>query len=207
MSVAAGICLALGLACADADTPPRDASLPSAGLPAASLQAADLETPDLDAAVPLVWPDCEVNPPHDLKRIFVSAAQDHPGVTSCYLAKQAWCESNWRPRAVSPAGAIGISQFLPGTAADLGIDPWNPRESIRGQARYVLWQRGQWTPPAFGGRASSDIVKLGGAGYNWGLGNVLRSQSKHGWVRAADGLPTFPRETRDYIQCIDRGMR
>ena len=78
--------------------------------------------------------------------------------------------------AVSPAGAIGVSQFMPATACKgLGIDPWNPKESIEAQAKYVLWQRSGWTPPDFGGRTGEDIKGLGLGGYNWGRGSMYKS--------------------------------
>ena len=59
------------------------------------------------------------------------------GVDPNLLAAQGWAESNFNPDAVSPAGAQGIAQFMPGTAAEYGIDPMNPVQAIDGQARYM----------------------------------------------------------------------
>lgn len=46
-------------------------------------------------------------------------------------------ESGWNPSAESPAGALGIAQFMPGTAADYGIDPLNPIQSLYAAAEYL----------------------------------------------------------------------
>lgn len=53
------------------------------------------------------------------------------------LAAQIQAESNWNPNAKSSAGATGISQFMPGTAAGFGIDPHNPMQSIDAQGKMM----------------------------------------------------------------------
>lgn len=58
------------------------------------------------------------------------------GISPAILAAQINAESSFNPRAVSPAGALGIAQFLPGTAKAMGVDPWNPQSAIDGMARY-----------------------------------------------------------------------
>ena len=46
-------------------------------------------------------------------------------------------ESGGNQSAVSPAGAIGVMQLMPGTAAALGVDPYDERQNIEGGAKYL----------------------------------------------------------------------
>lgn len=56
-------------------------------------------------------------------------------ISPAILAAQIEQESSFRPNAVSSAGAIGISQFMPETARSLGIDPFNTSQAIDAMAR------------------------------------------------------------------------
>jgi hypothetical protein len=59
-------------------------------------------------------------------------------VSAALLAAQLMAESNFNPFAVSPAGAQGIAQFMPGTAASYGLaDPFDPVEAIDAQAHLM----------------------------------------------------------------------
>lgn len=49
-------------------------------------------------------------------------------------------ESGWNPQAMSPAGAIGLGQLMPGTAQGLGVNPYNPRQNLKGSAAYLSQQ-------------------------------------------------------------------
>lgn len=46
-------------------------------------------------------------------------------------------ESSWHTHAVSSAGAIGLGQLMPGTAAGLGVNPRDPTQNLLGAARYL----------------------------------------------------------------------
>jgi soluble lytic murein transglycosylase-like protein len=83
------------------------------------------------------------------------------GIDGRLLAALVWTESNFRPDAVSHAGAYGMSQLMPGTARGLGVDPRDPVENLRGGARYLAAQLDTF------GR-----VDLALAAYNAGPGRV-----------------------------------
>src|SRR5690242_5848408 len=91
--------------------------------------------------------------------IFNEAGQKY-GISGSLLAAVARAESNFNPNARSPVGAQGIMQFMPGTAAGLGVNPYDVRSSIFGAAKYLKQQIDR-----FGS------VKLGLAAYNAGPGN------------------------------------
>ncbi len=114
--------------------------------------------------------------PAQFRPLFERAGAAH-GVDPALLAAVAKNESGFNPRAVSPVGARGLMQFMPATAAQFGVDPFDPASAIDGAARYLRQLQDQ-----FGS------VELALAAYNAGPGNV----SKYG------GVPPFT-ETRNYV--------
>jgi soluble lytic murein transglycosylase-like protein len=60
-------------------------------------------------------------------------AQD-AGINPDVFEKQINQESGFNPNVVSPAGAVGIAQFMPNTAQSLGINPYDPVQSLSGAA-------------------------------------------------------------------------
>lgn len=92
---------------------------------------------------------------------------------------QLWQESRLDPAARSPAGAEGLAQFMPGTAAQifplLGYGVLDRRlaaPSIEAGAYYMARLRAGWTAP----RPWQDRHKLAQASYNAGPGNILAAQ-------------------------------
>lgn len=92
-----------------------------------------------------------------------------------------WQESRWQAGAVSPKGARGLAQLMPGTAHYLGVDPADPNANLEGGARYLREQLDR-----FGGDLEKAL-----AAYNAGPGRVER----------AGGVPPI-RETRQYVAAI-----
>ena len=92
-----------------------------------------------------------------------------------------WQESRWNANAVSPVGARGLAQLMPGTARYLGVDPRDPYANLEGGARYLREQLDR-----FGGDLEKAL-----AAYNAGPGRVER----------AGGVPAI-RETRNYVTAI-----
>jgi soluble lytic murein transglycosylase-like protein len=94
-------------------------------------------------------------------------------------------ESHFRPRVVSPKGAQGLMQLMPGTARRFGVKrPFDPVENIRGGTQYL-----KQLLVMFGGR-----VDLALASYNAGEGRVIQYGHK---------VPPF-RETQDYVRRISK---
>ena len=71
---------------------------------------------------------------------FVSLARQdalNVGFSPNVFVRQINQESSFNPSAVSSAGELGIAQFEPGTAASLGVNPWDPVQSLQGASRLM----------------------------------------------------------------------
>ncbi len=90
-------------------------------------------------------------------------------------------ESRWRANAVSRAGARGLGQLMPRTAATLGVNAWNASDNLRGTSAYLRTLMNH-----FAGRPNA--TKLAIAGYNAGPKAVERFH----------GVPPYT-ETRNYV--------
>lgn len=109
------------------------------------------------------------------------AGEECPQITPPVIAAQIEEESGWNPAAVSPVGAQGISQFMPGTWPQWGQDddgtgnvsPFNPADAIMAQGRYDCALAAQMARYRSQGLVSGSILDLALAAYNTGPGNVL----------------------------------
>lgn len=129
----------------------------------------------------------------------VKAVADRYGYDPALLAAQAQTESAGNPEAVSPAGAIGVMQFMPGTWGDYGRgrDPKDPEASLDAGVRYMKDLLAHYT--AMG---AASPLELAFAAYNWGQGNVdkkIREVGRSDWAGLAGALPA---ETRAYVPKI-----
>ena len=105
-----------------------------------------------------------------------------------FLTRTIWRESSFRASVVSPAGAQGIAQFMPGTAHERGLaDPFDPEQAIPKAAALLADLRQQ-----FGS------LGMAAAAYNAGPARVAS------WLRGEGRLPA---ETRVYVRLVtDRGV-
>ena len=115
------------------------------------------------------------------RMIEASASQRH--LPLGFFTRLIWRESSFRTGVVSRAGAQGVAQFMPRTAAERGLaDPFDPEQAIPASAAYLSDLIGQFGN--FG---------LGAAAYNAGPTRVTT------WLEAKGALP---QETRNYVLFI-----
>jgi soluble lytic murein transglycosylase-like protein len=112
----------------------------------------------------------------------INAAAQKYGVDPALLKGLIRQESNFNPNAKSPAGAAGLCQLMPGTAASLGCtNPLDPAQAIDAGAKYLSQQL-----KAFGGDPRKAL-----AAYNAGPGAVQRY----------GGVPPYA-ETQNYVRAV-----
>lgn len=149
----------------------------------ASVDAAPLLTDNVMDWINNLTQDSAAN--EALYRDAIAAAEFQYSLPEGLLHRVLYQESRFRSDIItgataSPAGALGIAQFMPATAAELGFNPLDPYASISGSARYLRDLRKQ---------TNSWAEAL--AAYNWGIGNVKRK-----------GLAAAPAETKSYVAGI-----
>lgn len=177
---------------ADADEPATEASQPAAP---ASAPAASTPSGPVDARLgATVQAPGQVSAPSTTDargsvlaarlpehgRHLASAIEDaavRSGIEPSLLAALVRHESNFRQGVVSHAGAIGLAQLMPGTAAGLGVDPNDPSQNLDGGARYLREQLDRFGSP-----------ELALAAYNAGPNRVAQ----------AGGIPRIT-ETETYV--------
>ncbi|WP_407113929.1 lytic transglycosylase domain-containing protein [Bradyrhizobium sp. LMG 9283] len=110
-------------------------------------------------------------------------AAEASGIPVPFFARLLWQESRFRSNEVSHAGAQGVAQFMPETAAEVGLDdPFDPMKALPASAKLLRKLRDD-----FGN------LGLAAAAYNAGPGRIQK------WLARESELP---RETRDYVRII-----
>ena len=114
---------------------------------------------------------------------FIDGAAKAQNIPQGFLTRLIWRESSFRAHAVSPAGAQGVAQFMPGTAAERGLlDPFDPEQAIPEAAHLIADLRAR-----FGD------LGLAAAAYNAGPARVAA------WLAGKGQLPF---ETQAYVRFI-----
>ncbi len=100
-----------------------------------------------------------------------------------FLARLLWKESLFEPEAISPVGALGIAQFMPGTARLRKLDdPMNPAKAIHASADYLR-----------------DLIDGFGS---MGLAAIAYNGGEARAARFSNGGHVLPYETQDYVEAI-----
>ncbi|MHB0938889.1 MAG: lytic transglycosylase domain-containing protein [Armatimonadota bacterium] len=119
--------------------------------------------------------------PDELRPLINQAAERY-GIRPELLEALIQQESGFDPDIVSKAGAQGLTQLMPGTAAGLGVtDPFDPEQNVMGGARYLRMQLDRF----------NNDERLALAAYNAGPGAVQRYH----------GIPPYA-ETRNYVRSV-----
>jgi soluble lytic murein transglycosylase-like protein len=140
-------------------------------VPAAGAAAGNEAAPAAPAPTPLELAD---------------AAADRYGLPRQLVRSVMAAESGFQPAAISPKGAIGLMQLMPGTAQTLGVDAHDPAQNVDAGARYLR-----------------DLLEK----YNYGLRHALAAYNAGpGAVDKYNGVPPY-RETIDYIGRIEKKLR
>ena len=136
------------------------------------------------------------NVPPEYAQYVNQAGSMCPEITAPLIAAQIEAESGWNPDAKSPVGAVGISQFMPGTWVTQGgdyngdghADPLDPADAIPSQGHFMCSIVEALKTSVASGAVAATIQEAALAGYNAGPGNVI----------TYGGVPPFP-ETRNYV--------
>jgi len=131
-------------------------------------------------AAPAIGPDAMLSP-EDLREMLVKAGREH-NLDVDLLSSLVKAESGGNVRAVSRAGARGLMQLMPSTAAELGVeDSFQPQQNVRGGSTYLDALLTRY----------HDNLALALAAYNAGPAAVDKYR----------GIPPY-RETRAYVACV-----
>ena len=148
------------------------------------LQSVSSFEPEQAPAKPPVAPAAAPAAPGKTPRDFTREAALQQGIPAPFIESVMATESAYRADAVSPKGAIGLMQLMPGTARALGVDPHDPRQNVAAGARYLRELLVKYS-------SRDDQVVRALAAYNAGPGAVDKY----------NGVPPYP-ETSAYIRRV-----
>ncbi|UZF59358.1 NlpC/P60 family protein (plasmid) [Gordonia polyisoprenivorans] len=119
--------------------------------------------------------------PPEFEPWVIKAGKMCPEIGAPVIAAQIEVESGWNPAAVSPAGAQGLSQFMPGTWPTYAVDangngtasPFDPPDAIMAQAKFDCTTAAQAKRDLASGRIHGDLLDIVLSAYNCGYGCVL----------------------------------
>jgi soluble lytic murein transglycosylase-like protein len=130
-------------------------------------------------------------PQTQVPQLIANAAAKY-GVPSTLAMEVAAQESNYNQKAVSPAGAIGVMQLEPATAAQYNANPYDTTQNIDAGVHYLADLLNQ-----FGGDQSKAL-----AAYNAGPGATSSALSAAAASGSSDWLSLLPSETQSYVAAI-----
>ncbi|MDF2233769.1 lytic transglycosylase domain-containing protein [Albimonas sp. CAU 1670] len=164
---------------------PGDALLDAAAVAIPPARAEDPPAPPADARCTPDGRSCiRLDSYFDDVCSAIALAAGETGLDTGFLARLLWKESLFDAAAVSPAGAQGIAQFMPGTAKLRGLeDPFNPAEAIFASATYLAELSERYGNPG-----------LAAVAYNGGENRAERF--------LADKDALLPGETLAYVDAI-----
>lgn len=155
-------------------------------VPAATVRGYEVEEYTAPPPAAPMPPAAPAAPPVELKlspHQLVTRAAQRAGLPPAIVHSIARAESAYRPNALSPKGAIGLMQLMPGTAAELNADPRDPAQNADAGARYLRQLLEKY----------DGVVSKAVAAYNAGPGAVDKY----------NGVPPY-KETIEYVQRVLR---
>ena len=127
---------------------------------------------------------------HPYESMVMAKAKEHgvdPQLAAYILNKETGGLKN-PENALSPAGAMGIAQFMPATAKQYGINPNIPEEAALGMSKHLRHLLDKYDNP-----------RVAAIAYNWGEGNTNK------WLKAGADMDKLPKETRKYVAQLAEG--
>ncbi len=122
----------------------------------------------------------------------VRAAARRYGIPEHVLVAMIATESKFNPEAINAvSGALGIAQFMPDTARELGVDPFDPEAAIDASARYLRQLIDMF----------DDDLRAGVAAYNFGPGNIINLRAAYVFHRD-NWYDKIPEETQKYLKSV-----